>query len=154
IWDQNQAQIAKARFNVMRLRKDYDDLLDNVARQVREAALRARTGAELVHFYEQEALPLATQNLENARRLYRSGEQSVVVLIEAGELLVGQRRAYVDTVRDAAIAEAELERALGGRALPPAPASMPATVPSGPGAILPGSTQPGAATPTTQPATG
>jgi cobalt-zinc-cadmium efflux system outer membrane protein len=114
IFDQNQAGIARARNDVMARRKELEDLEDEVARQAGEASVRARTAAELVRFYEGEALPLVSENLENARRLYLEGEQGVIVLLEAQEMLIQQRRAYVDVLRDYAIALAELDRVTGG----------------------------------------
>lgn len=115
LWDQNQAQIAKARFGVLRVRKEAADLQRTITRQVRETLMRERTAAELVRFYEREAIPLANENLDTARGLYQSGEQSVLFLIDAQEALIQQRRAYVDALRDAALARSELERAIGGR---------------------------------------
>lgn len=118
IWDQNQAQIAKADFKVRQLRKSYEDLLDQVAQDVRQSSAIMRTAQELVRFYETETLPQARKNVDAATRSYQAGEQSVVALIEAQRSLILQRRAFVDIVRDSAVAQAELERALGGR-LPP-----------------------------------
>ncbi len=118
IWDQNQAQIAKADFKARQLRKQYEDLLDQVAMDVQQSSAIMRTAQELVRFYETETLPQAQKNVDAATRSYQAGEQSVVALIEAQRSLILQRRAFVDIVRDSAVAKAELERALGGR-LPP-----------------------------------
>jgi outer membrane protein, heavy metal efflux system len=126
IWDQNQAQIAKARFHVLQQRREYEDLLDAVAEQVREAAVAARSAEELVRFFEDETLRQATENVDNARDLYQSGEQSVIVLLEAQDSLMQQRRSYVDALRDQAVALADLERAIGGRR-PAVAATQPAT---------------------------
>lgn len=115
LWDQNQAQIAKARYGVLRVRKEAADIQRTITRQVHEALIRQRTAVELVRFYEHEAIPLANENLDTARGLYQTGEQSVLFLIDAQEALIQQRRAYVDAVRDGALARSELERAIGGR---------------------------------------
>lgn len=115
IWDQNQAQIAKAGYKVQELRKKYEDLLDQVAQDVQQSSAIMRTAEELVGFYEKETLPQAQKNVDAATRSYQAGEQSIVALIEAQRSLIGQRRTFVDIVRDSAIAKAELERALGGR---------------------------------------
>lgn len=120
IWDQNQAQIAKARFKVLQKRKEYEDLLDTVAHEVEQAATIARSANEQVSFYEQKVLPLAQTNVEAAQRLFQAGEQGVLVLIEAQELFVQQRQLYEEAVRDRAIAIAELEAAVGGRLTMPA----------------------------------
>lgn len=130
IWDQNQAQIAKARYKAIQTRKEYEDLLDRVASEVEAAATLVRNAEELVRFYNEEALPQANENVEGARQVYQAGEQSILVLIEAQESLILRRRAYVRALGDYAVALAELERAVGGR--------LPAEV------ELPPSSQPGA----------
>lgn len=124
IWDQNQAQIAKARYEMERRRREYEDLLDTVADEVQRAFETARAAAEQVHFYDERALPIARENLDTARRLYGQGDQNIFVLIEAQQSLIQQQRAYVDVLRDYAVAIAELQQAVGGR-LPDAAATQP-----------------------------
>lgn len=129
IWDQNQAQIAKARYRAEQQRKDYETLLDSVARQVQDALVVARTADEQVRFYRDQSLPQANENVESARRMYRAGEKDIIVLIDAQKSLIVQRQAYVNVWRDYAIAMAELERAVGGR-LPPISAAQPTSAPA------------------------
>ncbi|MFH1416727.1 MAG: TolC family protein [Planctomycetota bacterium] len=115
IWDQNQAQIAKASYKAQQSRKEYEDLLDDVARQVQEAQAIAEAAAELSRFFEEQALPQAEANLGLARKSYEAGEQGIVILIEAQESLIAQRLAAVSIDRDYRIAVVELELAVGGR---------------------------------------
>ena len=115
IWDQNQAQIAKANFEAQQRRKEYEDLLDEVAGQVRIASATARTADQLVQFYREQSLPLAQRNIDAAQRAYEAGEQSIVALIEAQDSLITQQRAFINAARDRALARTELERVLGGR---------------------------------------
>lgn len=133
IFDQNQAQIAKAKYKVAEKRKAYEDLLDDVANQVRQAAAVARNAAEQVRNYADKILPQAQENVEAARRLYLAGEQSILVLIESQETLIKQRRLFQDVLRDYAVAIAELQSAVGGR-LPAGPTTQPQTAmePAGP----------------------
>ncbi len=114
IWDQNQAQIAKASYRMRQLRAAYEDLLDSVAQEVADALSAIRATQELVRFYEAEALPQARRSVETARATYQAGEQSVLALIEAQETLIAQQQAQVNALRDLAQARAELERAVGG----------------------------------------
>lgn len=134
IWDQNQAQIAKARSKAEQQRKDYETLLDSVAREVQDALIVAQIAEEQVRFYRDRSLPQAHENVESALRTYRAGEKDIIVLIDAQKSLIVQRQAYVGVQRDYAIALAELERSVGGR-LPSSPvvppASAPATQPQG-----------------------
>jgi len=128
IWDQNQAQIAKARFKVIELRTKYEGLLNQVAQEIGQAITAYRAGLQLVDFYKNEGLPQAEENLEAARSAYEAGEQNVVALIEAQENRLTQRRAYVAARRDLAQAAAELARSVGGR-LPEPAASRPVKIP-------------------------
>jgi outer membrane protein, heavy metal efflux system len=125
VFDQNQAQIAKARYRVIQRRKDYEDLLDKVANDIERASQVAFTLQSLVKFYHDEALPQGQTSVEGARRLYEAGQQSISVLLEAQESFVTRRRAYVRALGEQAVAMVELERAVGGR-LPAAPTTQPA----------------------------
>lgn len=120
IWDQNQAQIAKAQFRVIELRTRFEALLDQIAQEIDQAVTAYRAGLELTAFYENEGLPQVIENLQSARSAYEAGEQNVLALIEAQENLLFQRRAYVAARRDLALAAAELDRAVGGRMFDPA----------------------------------
>jgi len=125
IWDQNQAQIAKARFVVEQRRKEYESLLDSIAEDIQQSAAIARIASAQVRFYEEQIIPQANANVEASRKAYEAGEQGIVVLLEAQEFLVSQRRSYVNVLRDYAVAYAALERSLGGR-LPSAATTQPA----------------------------
>ena len=94
IWDQNQAQIAKARYKVSQRRKDYEDLLDTVALDVQNASAQLRSAETVSHYYEREALPRANENMEGARKVFQEGDQGIVVLIEAERSLVTRRAAH------------------------------------------------------------
>jgi outer membrane protein, heavy metal efflux system len=124
IWDQNLAQIAKARFALARSSNEYDDTLNTVIEDVHRAAATAQIAAELTLLNVNQVLPLALRNVEASERLYEAGEQTVLTLLQAQQNLIQRRRAYVTTLRDYAIALAELERAVGTRLpeLEPAPA--------------------------------
>ncbi|NOT02055.1 MAG: TolC family protein [Phycisphaerales bacterium] len=118
IWDQNQARIARARFEVIRRRKLLDAVAEAAAQQVRESLVRSRAARELAVLFDQEVLPQAVQNLEGAQSLYRTGEQGILPLIESQETLVRQRRRHVTVLQEYALAMVDLELAVGGR-LPP-----------------------------------
>ena len=115
IMDQNQAQIAKARVRALQARKDQNDVLDLIAEQVREALAVAESSAELVRMYEEEGVPQARENVDGSRSVFQAGEQNVLVLIEAQEVLIRRQLANVNARRDLASALAQLESAIGGR---------------------------------------
>lgn len=119
IFHQNQAQIAKARYEAAQRRKQFEDLLDAIAQDVQKAVAAARSAAELVLFFHDEAQPLARENVETARRAYQAGEESIVTLMDAQRTLVSQRNAYVNAQQNYAVALAALRRAVGGTLPPP-----------------------------------
>jgi cobalt-zinc-cadmium efflux system outer membrane protein len=131
VWDQNQAGIAKAAYQAEQSRKEYEDLLDDVVQQVREAAATARAAAELSRFFDEQVMPQAEANLELARKSYEAGEQGIVTLIEAQEALISERLATVNIHRDYRIAVAELQRSVGGRLPAESQTAPTATQPSG-----------------------
>ena len=128
IFDQNQAQIAKARYRAIQRRKEFENLLNQIINEVEQAAEVAGTLQAMVRFYQEQALPQGQAGVEGAQQLYEAGQQTIAVLIEAQESLIERRRAYVRAQGEYAIAIAELERALGGRMRPP-PATQPTTQP-------------------------
>jgi len=114
IWDQNQARIAKSRFAVEQKRKEYEYLLDVVAQEVQQAAAAVRGSERLTQMSEEEILPHAQKSIETARRVYRTGQDSIIALIDAQRFLIVQQRSYIDDLRDCATALADLEQAVGG----------------------------------------
>lgn len=130
IWDQNQAQIAKAAFALQSSRKDFEDTLDQIANEVQRASAVVRTSASLMRFYEETAMPTANRNLELARKAYEGGEQNVLAVIKAQEFLMTQRQTAAEIKGNYLSAMAELQRALGGQLpagnIPHSPTTRPA----------------------------
>ena len=117
IFDQNQAQIAKARVRVLQARKDYASKVNAVAAEIESAAALAKASAELLQFQESVGLQQAQMTVEGAEQRYRAGEENVLVLLEAQDELIKRRRANVNALRDFAVALARLENAVGGRSV-------------------------------------
>lgn len=115
VFDQNQAQVSKAKYQYAQKQKAYEEMLLNVVREVLEASANARAAAEQLKILTAEALPLAESNVETARRVYEAGDESILALILAQQTWHSQREAHVSLAGEYAIARAELERALGGR---------------------------------------
>jgi cobalt-zinc-cadmium efflux system outer membrane protein len=127
IWDQNQAQIAKAALAVQQRRKEVESLLDQIAAEVQQAAATARNLQQQIQVYEREALPQAEQNVTTSQHLYEQGEQSILAVLTAQQLLLQRRRTYIEVRRDYAVALAMLEEALASRLpTPAAPTTNPA----------------------------
>lgn len=115
IWDQNQAQIAKARFVADQRHREFKALLNTVAMEVDQTSIALNIGLELIHLYDGELLPQAHAGATAAEDSYRQGKQSITAMIEARRFLMNQQQAYYIVQRDAAIAAAALRRAVGGR---------------------------------------
>ncbi|MCC6696070.1 MAG: TolC family protein [Candidatus Hydrogenedentes bacterium] len=115
IWDQNQAQIAKAHIQLQQKQKDFEELLVSVVEDVRTAAETLRSTQQLIELSTNETLPLAEQNVDTAQRVYEAGEESILALITAQTTLLAQRESQVAYLGDYAMAAAGLERAMGGR---------------------------------------
>ncbi len=115
LWDQNQAQIAKAQFLAVSARKAYAAILDDVARDIQQAQSVVESASELVKFFENDALPHARLSVEAAQRGYRAGTLDILALIDLQKTLVAQQDAYIRMKRDLAIAWAKLRLATGGR---------------------------------------
>jgi len=113
LWDQNQAGISKARFAVVQRRKDLENLHDDIALAVGHALIRTRTLAAVAVMYEAEVQPNDTANIEGARALYETGQQNILVLLDAQEALTTHQRRYVEALRDYAVAIVDLELAVG-----------------------------------------
>ncbi len=118
IWDQNRAQVAKAGFQFTQKQKDYAELVLGVVEEVKQTLAALDTNEELLRISNDEALPLAKQNVGTAQRVYEAGEDSILALLLAQQNLNSQRESNIKLRGDYASATADLERAVGGRPSP------------------------------------
>jgi len=113
IFDQNQAQIAKAEFALQQARKTLDALERSAVQDVRNVADRLTTAWAVVRFYREELIPLAQRSLEMNRDAYRAGSTSILAVMEAQRFLLDARRRHVEAVQSATQTVPELELAVG-----------------------------------------
>lgn len=113
IFDQNQAQIAKAEYEYQQTLKQLDAIKRAVVQEARQAADQAETAWKIARYYEAQVVPQALQALELSDTSYRAGKTSIVTVLEAQRTLLATRRSSVNAARDAAQAIADLERATG-----------------------------------------
>lgn len=123
IFDQNQAQVARARYELLTTRNDFEALLDTVAREVQDALDRARRARQMADYYAATAMPAAEQNVAFTRRAYEAGEVPVLALADAQEELLTRLQGQTAARRELAMALADLELAVGGRLPAPTPPS-------------------------------
>ncbi len=113
IFDQNQAQIAKARYAYEQASKRLEALVRAAAQEVRSAVDRVLTAWKLVRIYRDRSIPLAQSNLELSREAYRAGRASFLSVLEAQRFFLETRSGCVGAAQTAATAAAELERTIG-----------------------------------------
>ena len=113
VFDQNQAQIAKAQFIYEQALLNREALLLDVTQETRGAFQRARTAWDVANYYRDNFLPLLQENLELSRTAYRAGKISLLSVLEAQKLLLASRGRYVESLRNAAVAVTDLEKAIG-----------------------------------------
>jgi len=113
IFDQNQAQIARAEYAQLQSIRSYEDLYLSIAQDIRIAVDRATTRWGDVGLYRKELLPQSETNLELTQTAYGAGTAGVLTLIESQRALIDARRGYVVAWADAASSLSDLERAVG-----------------------------------------
>ena len=113
IFDQNQAQIAKADFLLQQALKAYEDAFIRTAQDIRVALDETQTALDSAIFYRAEVVPQAERNLEFATASYSAGQTNILTLIEAQRFLLEARRGFVAVTLEASTAVARLEQTIG-----------------------------------------
>lgn len=128
VFDQNQAQIAKAEFAYEQSLRRLDALERKVVQQVSQGVDQAETARRTADFFRDKLLPQAQSNLDLSRESYKAGRSSLIVLLDAQRVLLSTRRDAIAAQRDSAIALAELERLVSRplSSIHEAPPAMPA----------------------------
>ncbi len=113
IFDQNQAQVARAEYLYVQAVKSLEAIQFRIAQDIRGTVDRASTAASTVAFYQTELLPQVEQNLELATTAYTSGQASLIAMLEAQRTYLEARTGYIRARRGAATAMSRLEQAVG-----------------------------------------
>lgn len=111
LFDQNQAQIAKAKLAMQEADALLEFLQRAVAQETREAVDRAMTAWGIARTYESEVLPQAQTTLELSQSSYQAGQTAILNVIDAQRSLLETRQAYIAALQSAATALVDLERA-------------------------------------------
>ncbi|MBI4582371.1 MAG: TolC family protein [Planctomycetes bacterium] len=129
IFDQNQAQIAKAKYQYEQAVKSFEASYLAIAQDIRMGVERANTASRNVAFYRDELLPQAQRNLDIATSAFNAGGTSILAVLEAQRSFLEARRGLLTARAEAASAWADLELAVGVPLVEmrrtPAPASQP-----------------------------
>ncbi|MAG34684.1 MAG: hypothetical protein CL878_00320 [Dehalococcoidia bacterium] len=113
IFDQNQAQIAKAELRYAQAQRRLEGVSAIIAQQVRGAYERYAMAQGTARLYQEELLPLRESSLELARESFAAGKTGFLSVLEAQERLLATRREYVDWLEAVALSIPELEVACG-----------------------------------------
>ncbi len=109
IFDQNQAQIAKAAFALKQALKNQEAIERALVQEVRTAVDQAQTAWRLVAVYRDESLPLAEENLTLSRDGYRAGKTSFLTVLEAQRFYLQSRMRLIESQQAAAATLPALE---------------------------------------------
>lgn len=115
VFDQNQAQIARARFNLEKAEKERDALVLTVTQAIRETLARAETNWKIARTFENELVPQTAKSLEMSQESYRAGRTTLLVVLESQRALLDAQRSSIAARQAAAISVADLERAVSRR---------------------------------------
>jgi len=115
IFDQNQAQIAKAQARARELQQRLEELEQRTIEGVRAALTRRRLAERRARLFEESLLPQWEANLTVSRKAFLAGRESIVTVLLAQETLIRTRLSRAAAIRDLATATAALERELSGR---------------------------------------
>jgi len=112
IFDQNQAQIAKAKYAYEQALKTAEALRLAAFQEVRGSVDQVLTAWRLAQKYRDESLPLAQSSLELSRRAYRAGQASFLAVLEAERFSLNSRSRAAEAARAAATTVANMERTM------------------------------------------
>jgi len=113
LFDQNQAQIARAEFELLQANYLKDAIDREIVQESWAVHARAKTAFETSGFMRDELLPLRENGLRLAREAYRVGSTTLLTVLDAQRRLLEARAGYVDVQASAGLTRIELERIAG-----------------------------------------
>lgn len=113
VFDQNQAQIAKAEYRYEQALRRLERVITEVSQQVHSAYEGYMMARDMAHLYETDLLPLREASLELARESFAAGKTGFLSVLEAQKQLLQTRREYVDRLEAVALSIPGLEAACG-----------------------------------------
>ncbi len=113
IFDQNQAQIAKAEYRYAQALRRLEGMISEVSQQVRGAYEGYLVAQDMAHLYQSELLPLREASLDLARESFAAGKTGFLSVLEAQNRLLQTRREYVNRLEAVALSIPALEAACG-----------------------------------------
>ena len=113
VFDQNQAQIAKAEIRYAQASQTLKALTVEVIQQVRGAQEGFLAARDIARSYKERILPLAENSLELAQESFRAGKTGVLSVLIAQRKLLSARRDYFQKLEQLAYSVINIEAAIG-----------------------------------------
>jgi len=113
VFDQNQAQVARAEFELLQANYLKDAIGREIVQESWAVHARAKTAFETSGFMRDELLPLRENGLRLAREAYRVGSATLLTVLDAKRRLLEARAGYIDVQAAAGLARVDLERIAG-----------------------------------------
>jgi cobalt-zinc-cadmium efflux system outer membrane protein len=113
IFDQNQAQIARAAYELEQAQCQLQWLQRSIEQDVRSAVDRAGTAWGIANFYRNEVMPQAEANLDLAQDAYHAGRSTILAILDAERTLLSTRDSYAVALLQAAATIPEIEQTVG-----------------------------------------
>ncbi len=115
IFDQRQATIARLEAQQRQAERRLAELSVDARSEVRVAAARLTTARKIAEHYQKTLLPLRSEVVTQSQLQYNGMLIGLYELLDAKQAQIDGFRDYVQSLSDYWIAQAELERAVGGR---------------------------------------
>jgi len=115
IFDQNQAQIAKARYRIRQARKNLQALEGKVREEVTTDLERIHFHQVQVHTFREKIIPFREKAIGYAERWVNAMQLNRLYLLEAQRGLLQSRRRYLEALMERQKARVNLELHLGGK---------------------------------------
>lgn len=113
LFDQNQAQIAKAEYRLSQAMAKLSAHGLTLRNEVRLALTQHRTARQSVELFEKKLLPLRTESLALAREAFSEGKTNFLFVIESQRQLLQTRREYLVRLGTYLNSIAKVEKAVG-----------------------------------------
>ncbi len=119
LFDQNQAQVSRAEFELALRRKEHEALVAEARQELRAALDRAEVASRTAAFARDEIVPQAERSAALAEKAYELGDTTVLTLLQAQATALEARRASIEALLEAALSRIDVERATGAPLLAP-----------------------------------
>ncbi len=115
IFDQNQAQIAKAEYRVRQAEKDLQAKIGSVREEVSAALERISLARKEASLVRDQIMPARKAAVEYAEKYFNAMQLNMLYLLDARQRLLDTQRRFIEVLHEQRSREIELERVLGGK---------------------------------------